>query len=432
MVSAINDFKERKEINDPLVKGKKRVVIFIHSGDGPCRQGQYMNMCKLSFQRMLEDSINQSSGLQNVDFPVKFLVNFATELNDNEEYVSEIEEWTTIQGFHAIITKGVLHSIYLKAYSNCRNYEELEKLNHDYRKLKHAVYDLLENNVKPDTFNRFIVDKIERLIPMLGGLAQYFGYGLYNNNGIRRVLKDFNDTWIKKQIHHPGPKKGKVNIHVDGEVYLRVTQLEEILKFLTDNIGFDSFDLTYTPLWSYFEYLLESRIKFAGKDIKMYENKLQHTEGKIEKNGLSNLIREKKGLIMKTTRTITNLRNILAGPLYNAAGLEMPHKMKKIIAEAEPVLPTFKPCGELVPYVGETISRLNEGTDLVLNVAPEGCMVSSMGTILNHKMLQCVKTNHALIQHLFSIEGELNEDLLRLSLLKTMGPEKYYSNRSPT
>ena len=121
----------------------------------------------------------------------------------------------------------------------------------------------------------------------------------------------------------------------------------------------------------------------------------------------------------------------MAGPLYNAAGLEMPHKMKKIIAEAEPVLPTFKPCGELVPYVGETILRLNEGTDLVLNVAPEGCMVSSMGAILSTKMLQSVKNNNALIQHLFSTEGELNEDLLRLSLLKILGPEKYYSYNSP-
>lgn len=351
-------------------------------------------------------------------------------MDDSDDYVSEIEKWTTVQGFQAIITKGVLHSIYLKAYSNCRNHEELERLNYDYRKLKHAVYDLLEHNIKPSTLNRFIVDRIERHIPKLGGLAQYFGYGLYNNNGIRRVLKDFNGAWLKKQIYNPDLKNRKVTIHVDGEVYLRVTQLEEILKSLTDSIGFDSFNLTYTPLWCYFEYLLESRIKFAGKDIQMYENKLKYTDEETERNSLSNLIREKKGLIKETTKTIKNLRNILAEPLYNAAGLELPHKMNKIIAEAEPVLPTFKPCGELVPYVGETISRLNDGTDLVLNVAPEGCMVSSMGAILSTKMLQSVKNNNAFIQHLFSIEGELNEDLLRLSLLKILGPDNYYSYNS--
>jgi activator of 2-hydroxyglutaryl-CoA dehydratase/predicted nucleotide-binding protein (sugar kinase/HSP70/actin superfamily) len=430
MVSAIIDFKTKKEINDPLVRGKERVVLFIHSGDGPCRQGQYMNICQLSLQKVLEDSINQSSELRDVDFPVKFLVNFATELDDSDDYVSEIEEWTTVQGFHAIIAKGVLHSIYLKAYSNCSNHEELEKLNDDYRILKHAVYDLLEQKVKPGTFNRFMVDKIERYIPKLGGIARYFGYGLYNNNGIRRILKDFNRTWIKKAINDPDLKTRKVTIHVDGEVYLRVTQLEEILKSLTDNIGFNSFNLTYTPLWSYFEYLLESRIKFTSKDIEKHENKLQHTDEKTERRNLSKLIREKEDLIKESTLTIKNLRNILAKPLYNAAGLEMPDTMKRIIAEAEPVLPTFKPCGELVPYVGETISRLNNGTDLVLNVAPEGCMVSSMGTILSTKMLQSVKNNNAFIQHLFSTEGELDEELLRLSLLIILGPENYYSYNS--
>jgi predicted nucleotide-binding protein (sugar kinase/HSP70/actin superfamily) len=102
--------------------------------------------------------------------------------------------------------------------------------------------------------------------------------------------------------------------------------------------------------------------------------------------------------------------------------------MKRIIAEAKPILPTFKPCGELVPYVGETISQLNEGTDLVLNVAPEGCMVSSLGAILTPKILQSVKNNKALIQYLFSTDGELNEDLLRLSLLKILGPAKYHSH----
>jgi len=219
----------------------------------------------------------------------------------------------------------------------------------------------------------------------------------------------------------------KIKIHVEGEVYIRVAQLEEILKFLIDTLGFGSFDLTYTPLWGYFEYILESRITFANKDINMYENKLKHTDENSEKQRLMYLIKEKRTHIKETTNTINNLRNILAKPLYKAAGLEIPHKMKKIIAEAKPVLPTLKPCGELVPYIGETISQLNEGTNLVLNVAPEGCMVSSMGAILNTKMLQSVKNNKALVQHLFTVEGELNEDILRLSLLKILGPENYYS-----
>jgi len=430
MVSAIHDFKAKKASHDPQVKGKERVVLFIHSGDGPCRQGQYMNICQLNLQKVLDDSVNKSSELQHVDFPVKFLVNFATELDDDDDYVTEIEDWTTLQGFHGIITQGVLHATYLKAFSTCRDHDELKKLDHDFRKLKDEVYNLLEHNIKPGRLSRFMVDKTERHIPKLGGVAQYIGYGLYNNNGLRRVLKEFSDTWMKRKNGSPESGNGRINIHVDGEVYLRIAQLDEILKSLTDTLGFGNFNLTHTPLWNYFEYLLESRIKFTGQDIERYENKLKHTEEDGEKSRIAKLVGEKKGVIKETAITIKNLRNILAEPLYKAAGIEMPDKMEKIIAEAEPVLPTCKPCGELVPYVGETISRLNDGTDLVLNVAPEGCMVSSMGTILSSRILQSVKHNHVFIQHLFTTEGELDDDLLRLSLLKIVGPEKYYSLRA--
>ena len=427
MVQATNDFIKRKEKGDPLVKGKERIILFIHSGDGPCRQGQYLDICKLNFYRLLKKSDNNFPEVRNINFPVKFLVNIATELHDKDDYISEIEKWTTIQGFHAIVVKGVLHSVYSKAVSNCGNYQEFEKLKHDFRKLKEAVYYRLEYKIKPGKLARFIVDKIEQGFPKFAGLAQYFGYGLYNNNGIRRILNDFNSKWLSVQQNKSDYNDKKIKIHVEGEVYIRVAQLEEILKFLIDTLGFGSFDLTYTPLWGYFEYILESRIIFANKDINMYENRLKHTDEKSEKYRLINLIKEKRSHIKETTNTINNLRNILAKPLYKAAGLEIPHKMSKIIAEAKPVLPTFKPCGELVPYIGETILQLNEGTDLVLNVAPEGCMVSSMGAILSPKILQSVKNNKALIQHLFSTEGELNEDLLRLSLLKILGPENYYS-----
>jgi len=428
MLHATDDFIKRKETDDPQVKGKERVVLFIHSGDGPCRQGQYIHICKLNLYRMLENNFSQTPVGRNMRFPIKFLVHIATELHDKEDYISGIEKWITIQGFQAIILKGVLHSIYLKASSNCNNYEEFERLKFNFSKLKQTVYDMLEHNIKPSKFARFIVNEIEQKLPKYGGLAQYFGYGLFNNNGIRRILKKHNNKWLCTQKNKSDFENRKVKIHVDGEAYLRVAQIEEILKFLIDTIGFGSFDLTYTPLWCYFEYILESRITFANRDINMYKNKLKYTDEKNEKNRLGNLIKEKKRHIRKTIKTINNLRNVLAKPLYKVSGLEIPHRMSKIIAEAKPVLPTYKPCGELVPYVGETISQLNEGADLVLNVAPEGCMVSSLGAILTPKIMQSVKNNKALIQYLFSSEGELNEDLLRLSLLKIFGPEKYYSH----
>jgi hypothetical protein len=33
------------------------------------------------------------------------------------------------------------------------------------------------------------------------------------------------------------------------------------------------------------------------------------------------------------------------------------------------------------------------------------------------------------VQHLFSAEGDVNEELLTLALLKAMGPERYYDAR---
>ena len=427
MLYAVDDFIQRKAADDPLVSGKERIVLFMHTGDGPCRQGQYVDICKLNFYRMFGNSDNQITDLGNDHFPVKFLENIATSLHNKRDFLSEIENWTTIQGFHALTVKGVLHSIYLKANSNCKNYEEFERLKLDYKKLKQNVYHILEYNVKPGRFSRFIVNKIERGIPKLGGLTQYFGYGLYNNNGLRKIFNKFGDKWIRNHANEANLTNKKINIHVEGEIYLRVTQIEEIQKFLIDTLGFGSFDLTYTPMWSFFEYILESRILIANKDIEMYRNKMEDDNVDGEKNKLKNLIEEKQDNIKGTSKTITNLRNVLAGPLYKAAGLEIPEEMKKAIVAAKPVLPKYKPFGELVPYVGETISRLNHGINLVLNVAPEGCMVASMGEMLTPKMMQFVDNTKARIQYLFTTEGEINEDLLQLSLLKILGPEKYYS-----
>ena len=425
MLNAVDDFIQRKKAGDPVVKGKERIVLFMHTGDGPCRQGQYVDICKLNFYRMFGNSVDQIADRQKGNFSIKFLENVTTSLHNKGDFLAEIEKWTTIQGFHALVMKGVLHSMYLKANSNCSNFKETEQLELDYKILKQNVYHNLEYNVKPGRISRFIVDKIEQRIPKLGGLAQYFGYGLYNNNGLRKIMKKFGDKWIRNHTNGADLSK-KINIHVEGEIYLRVAQIEEIQKFLIDTLGFGSFDLTYTPMWSFFEYMLESRILIANKDIEMYRNKIRDDNGDGEKNKFENLIEERKDNIKGTLKTINNLRNVLAGPLYKAAGLEIPEEMKKAIVAAKPVLPKYKPFGELVPYVGETISQLNHGTNLVLNVAPEGCMVASMGEMLSPIMMQFVDNNNARIQHLFTTEGEINEDLLQLSLLKILGPEKYY------
>jgi hypothetical protein len=112
--------------------------------------------------------------------------------------------------------------------------------------------------------------------------------------------------------------------------------------------------------------------------------------------------------------------------MYKAAGIPMPHAMQDVFAKARPVLPTLQPYGELVPFIGEAMLQLNDGVDLFLNAAPEGCMVSSMGEILSPEILRSAPQKSR-VQHLFSTEGEVDEDVLRLALLKVMGPERYYA-----
>ena len=122
------------------------------------------------------------------------------------------------------------------------------------------------------------------------------------------------------------------------------------------------------------------------------------------------------------------LRNILAHPLYKAAGVEMPHAIRGHISEARRILPTLKPEGELIPYIGAAVSEITHGTDLVLNIAPEGCMVASMGEMLSPAISKLVNGRKARIQHMSSTDGEINDELLNLALLKMFGPMDYYKS----
>jgi len=100
----------------------------------------------------------------------------------------------------------------------------------------------------------------------------------------------------------------------------------------------------------------------------------------------------------------------------------MPHPMRDVYAAAAPIIPTGKPYGELVPFVGEAVLRCREGADLILNVAPEGCMVSGMGEMLVPSILeQGSAEGPTTIATLTSRDGEVNAEQLRLALLKALG-----------
>jgi len=420
MIQAVDDFKRRKEINDPCVKDKEKIILFMQSGDGPCRQGQYIDICKLGIFKNFSETDNY--------FPVKFLANMSTALHNKKDYMGELENWASPQVYHVIIVKDVLHGIYLKFVSGCKNYSDFEKFTLEYQELKKQVYELIEHKMKPGKSARSIVNFIDEKIPGLSGVAKYFCYGLYNNNGLRRLFREFSQKWDKVGGNGKYKDNDKINIHVDGEIYLRLAQIEEILKLLIDFRGFDWFNLSYAPMWSYFEYIVEQRIVLAHDEIKKHEENLSSISSKKGEKEINYLIQEETKKIKEAESTSRIIKNILAQPLYKAAGLTMPHTVRDYISAARPVVPTLKPEGELIPYIGATITEINQGADLILNLAPEGCMVASMGEMLNSKIFQIVDNKSARIQHMSTTDGEINEDLLNLALLKIFGPHNYYTN----
>ncbi|MFH0975314.1 MAG: acyl-CoA dehydratase activase-related protein [Spirochaetota bacterium] len=417
MIDAVQDFAARKKNNDPLVKGKSRIMVFMNGGDGPCRLGQYVDVLKLLLYKQFRNKIVED---KEFNYPIKILINLTSSLT-NENAGFYLEEWVGLVGFQAVILQGVLHSVFMKAAVLCKDHDEYNRLWADFLELKRDLYYILEHNTRPGKIMRYLVELIKRKIPKLGGIAKYFGYGLYRNSGLRKPLKRFAKKWLLTGRENPN----RFRIHVDGEVYVRVAQIEEIFKILIDEFGFGSFEIGHTPVWAFLEYILENRILVKKDEINRYEEKLRSCPEQ-ERAHLIELIQENKKQITDSKGSVSNLRNIFAGPLYKAAGLEMPHPMEAILREAEELLPSLKPHGELAPYTGEALIKLRSGTDLFINAAPEGCMVSSMGEILTPIILEAAGNTGGRIQHLFSTDGEINEELLFMAVLKKMGPEKYY------
>ena len=80
--------------------------------------------------------------------------------------------------------------------------------------------------------------------------------------------------------------------------------------------------------------------------------------------------------------------------------------MREVYAAAAPIIPTGKPYGELVPFVGEAVLRCREEVDLVLNnITPEGRHGFGDGEML---VLLHTGTGGGVLQHslhLFSPPG---------------------------
>jgi hypothetical protein len=195
-----------------------------------------------------------------------------------------------------------------------------------------------------------------------------------------------------------------------------VAQCEKLFNLLLANLGFRRFSLTATPVWSYMEWLCVQEIEVQSSKLKCLDAAVVRDMAQIS---------TVRALIRKTSMLRFAIRNLVARPLYRAAGVPLPLPAVTAGQKAQIILPTRRPLGEISAYVGDVLAKLRHGTDIVLNIASNGCMVSTMGEMFT-PVIQHAGGAHGRVQHLFSADGDVNEELLTLALLKTMGPERFY------
>ncbi len=408
VMAAMEDFKQRKE-QDPDFKEKTRLLIFNNKGLGPCRQGQYVETHKIFAHRQAKSENDDTEKVV-----MQFLVG-----HENRGFNTGFPKWVFVRGIQGAILQGVLHQLLADGSSQCRNYEEYQQFREAFDALKEELHTILEHKMTPSAAALRVSKTFER-VPGINYLVNYFAYGLYRND-LKKPVKAFTERWCSQ------PLEGKpIRVHIDGEAYMRIAQYEDIQKSLLSTLGFRQFELTHTPVWSFLDYKLAGMLMRAKEAVKESSEELKYQVSASDRKRLRKY-RNKKRLRLVGLHTIHFiLRRIIAKPLYDAADLKMPEPMPKILDVAETVIQTKRPGGELVPYVGEALLKLQEGYDLVLNVAPEGCMVSSMGEAITPGIYAAAPEARGKIQHLFSQQGDIDDELIQLALLKTIGPERYY------
>jgi activator of 2-hydroxyglutaryl-CoA dehydratase/predicted nucleotide-binding protein (sugar kinase/HSP70/actin superfamily) len=400
---AVEAFHHRRASGDPQFKDKKRLLYFDNKGTGPCRQGQYMHVHQLLYYgKHTGDSSCSALPGEGV---LKFLVG-----QESEGYNVGVDEWVLTRAHQGVVLEGVLHSLLFDGAAACRDFEEYERFLADYRLLKRELFRALENFKGPGRLMRKLIRRAGS-VSYIGPALKYFAYRLHGLD-LARPLRRFARTWMRGRPQ----RRGTLNVAMTGEAYMRIAQCEDIFRLLLANLGFRRFKLAFAPTWSYMEWLCEEEVEIQNDKLKRLYAGEDHDTDQI--TGIRRHIRS-----MRMLQTV--MRTLVARPLYRAAGVAMPHPATATARKAQQILPTLRPLGEIGSYVGEVLAELRHGADIVLNVAPNGCMVSSMGEVLT-PAIQHAGGAHGRVQHLFSADGDVNEELLTLALLKTMGPERYY------
>jgi hypothetical protein len=323
-----------------------------------------------------------------------------------------IEEWTLLRLYQGAILQGVLQDILFAGAAACADYDEYRRFIDDYARLKEAVFAVQESFHGPGAAGR-------ALVRVFGTPAKLFAYRLHGRD-LAAPLRRFAAKWLGRRL--PGKP---LHIHVSGEVYMRIAQAEEIFRTLLSTLGFRRFRLEVAPVWGYLEYLVEEAADGARQEAALAAAALARGDGAAK-----GALYRARAALRRLGPTRWMLRNLLARPLYAAAGLPLPKSAAQTMAAAREVLPTLRPIGELAPYIGEVLLGLREGGELFINVAPAGCMVSAMGQVLSPRLKQAVG-GEGRIQQLFSGDGEVNEQQLAMAALKCLGPRAFCGGGDP-
>lgn len=407
LLAAREDFRRRRQNHDPLVAGKTRLLFFNSKSLGPCRLGQYVETHKI----FLRQEQNRQPRENPEEAPLlQFLVGL-----DNQGFDVGFPPTLLSRGIQSVILQGVLHQLLAEGSTRVRTHGEYLELVAAFEQLKTELYRLLE--AQPP--GNFFTARFRK-----GSLGGFFGLLLSSRRlagVLERPLREFSRAWCRGPV-----AEQPLRIHIEGEVYMRIAQFEEILRTLLGLTGFRQFRLTHTPVWSFFDYKVARMLLGAREFIAESKAAISRTPPGPERDKRRHFLRKRRKKLVGLHLLHFFLRRILAAPLYRATGVEMPHGMPAVLEIARDVVSTQRPGGELVPYVGEALLKLREGYDLVLNIAPEGCMVSSMGELLTPAITRSATGRHGRIQSLFSQQGDVDSELLALSILKTVGPRRFY------
>ena len=338
-------------------------------------------------------------------------------LDEEKGYQGGFPEWVMLRVYQGLILKGVLQGILFKAGAGCRDYDEFQRLMGDYRKLQGSILKSLEGFTGPGRLGQSLLRLADKS-SVVGIPIKYFTYRMHGREFIKPI-KRFVEKWMNPQAR----SGGRLDILITGEGYMRLAQAEQIFGFLLGEIGFQRFNLQVSPVLSYLEILLEEAEEKCRTELQMIRARQLRT-GNNKKD--SRLRSNEKRKLRKTRLIRFILRRVLARPLYRASGLHLPPAVNEVIEASRTLLPTYRPLGELSPYVGEALVELRDGADIVLNVAPNGCMVSTMGEVLTPSIMHADGVESGRIQTLLSAEGDVDEEALSLAVLKAMGPQRYY------